>query len=141
MSMMLALLLMQSVAAAAPGDTPATQEASQPTAENAEVRKQIVTIGEKLQTWKGGVYKRDGKLTCRIEEGTGDLKIDAIRCGGLLHCMAPLADRMDAIAAEVVDKADRNRQLQAVVAEAQPCVDAYHVEKVVELARERAGES
>lgn len=138
MSMILALSLMQSVAVA---DAPAPQSATEPTAENAAVREQITKIGEQLSTWKGGVYKRDGKLTCRIEESTGDMKIDAIRCAALLQCMAPLADRMDAIAAEVADKADRSRQLKAVAAEAQPCVDTFHVEKVVELARERAGES
>lgn len=125
------LLLMQAASGAPAPETPAGEDA---------VKEQIILIGERLKTWQGGIYKREGDLTCRIGKGTGDLEIDAIRCGALIECFAPLADPMDAVYASDLPEADRNRQMQEIAATATPCIDQFHVTQTVKLARKRAAE-
>ncbi len=126
MSAVLALLLVQA------GVAPAPVPADDP------VKQEILAIGEKMKAWKGGVYKRDGKLTCRLEQGSGDAQVDVIRCAALVRCVSPLAPKMDAISGSSLPEADRKRQLGEVLGSAKPCLDRFHVENVLRLARVRA---
>lgn len=106
---------------------------------SAAVAAEMKAIGQKLETFRGGVYKKDGKLTCRIAASSGDKAIDMVRCGAMLRCYAPRADELDAIAASAAPKAERSRKMQAVVASTQPCVTDASAAGVRMLAEERAG--
>ena len=101
------------------------------------VAEQITVIGKRLKTWKGGVYKKDGKLTCRITQSSGDKDVDMVRCGAMLRCYAPKAEELDAIAASDAPKADRNRKMQAVAEATIPCVEEASEAGVRMLAEER----
>ncbi len=103
------------------------------------VAEQIVQIERTMKRFEGGVYKKDGKLTCRIEASSGDKDVDMVRCGAMLRCLAPEAEELDAIAASDLPAADRSRQLQAIVAGAQPCVENAKAAGVRMLAEKRAG--
>lgn len=113
MSILAALLIAQAGATALPNTPPSP-----------EVAREMAKIDEQLADWKGGVYKRDGKLTCRIEDGTGDNEIDLIGCGALIRCFTPLADAMDAVAAADITDANRKRQFGELTQSAQPCIAA-----------------
>ena len=102
------------------------------------VAEQITIIGRRLETFNGGVYKKDGKLTCRIARSSGDKAVDMIRCGAMLRCYAPKADELDAIAASDASKADRNRKMQAVAEATMPCVEEASEAGVRMLAEQRA---
>lgn len=128
MSMVLALLLAQAV-------TTPTVTASDP------VKQEILAIAGKMKAWRGGIYRRDGELTCRIEQSSGDVLVDGIRCGALVKCVGPHADTMDAIAASGLPEADRKARLEAIYAAAQPCIDRLHVAATVKLARARVAGS
>lgn len=132
MSMIFSLLLAQ----AAPAVAPSTFDLAAPSSET--VAEEILVIGRKLETWKGGVYKRDDKLTCRITQSTGDKDIDAIRCGAMLRCFAPETEAFDRIAASDVPEADRNRQMQALAEKLKPCVAAADEAGTRHLAERRA---
>ena len=103
-----------------------------------EVAGQIAQIEARMERWKGGVYKKDGKLTCRTTQPSGDEEVDVIRCGAMLRCLAPEADALDAIAQSEAPEADRNRRMQAIVAAAQPCVTDANAAGVRMLAERRA---
>ncbi len=103
------------------------------------VAEQIVQIETRMERFEGGVYKKDGKLTCRIAQSSGDKDVDMVRCGAMLRCLAPRADELDAIAASDAPPADRNRRMQGVVAAAQPCVKDANAAGVRMLAEKRAG--
>ncbi len=102
-----------------------------------EVSDQMLVIGEQLKSWKGGIYKREGKLTCRTTASTGDPEIDAIRCGALIRCFGPNADKMDAIAASGLSKEERNRRMQALTEATKPCVNQAHRAGTMFLAERR----
>ena len=129
MSALFALLVVQ--AATAPAAAPAPIPADDP------VKREIVAIGERMKTWRGGIYKKDGQLTCRLDKGSGDTQVDLIRCAALVKCVAPLAGKMDAITASNRPEADRTREARELLGTATPCIDAFHVENVVKLARAR----
>lgn len=101
------------------------------------VSEQITVIGERLKTFKGGVYKKDGQLTCRIEASTGDEAIDMVRCGAMLRCFAPRAAELDTIAASDAPRAERNRRMQAIAEAAQPCLEEASAAGVRMLAEQR----
>ncbi|WFL78604.1 hypothetical protein P7228_05955 [Altererythrobacter arenosus] len=103
-----------------------------------EVSDQALVIGERLKTWKGGLYKKDGQLTCRIEKSTGDPEIDAIRCGALLRCFGPNAEKMDAIAGSDLPREDRNRRMQELAQATKPCLEGAHKAGTMFLAEKRA---
>lgn len=134
MSFLAAFLVAQ--AAAVPATAPPLPVFADPPTE--KVAEEIVVIGRKLRTWKGGVYNRDGKLTCRIKKSTGDKDIDAIRCGAMLRCIAPAQMEFDRIAALDIPKTDRNRRMQALAERLQPCVEASHEAGMRYLAEARA---
>lgn len=66
---------------AAPAAAPAPSEEA--------VAKQVVAIGKTMDKWKGGIYKKDGKLTCRIEQSSGDQAVDLLRCGSMVGVIPP----------------------------------------------------
>ena len=101
------------------------------------VAEQIVVLGEKLKTWKGGVYKKDGKLTCRITQPSGDKNVDMVRCGAMLRCYAPKAAALDAIAASDESRKARNLKKQAIAQETMPCVEEASAAGVRMLAEKR----
>ncbi len=129
MSILVALLLAQAGANAAQLPPP-----------SAAVAENITVIGSRLDDWKGGVYKRDGKLTCRIEESSGDTEIDMIRCGAMIRCFTPMTETMDAVAQADLPTRERNRQLSHLAQSAQPCLDAAHKIGVRMLAEKRVAE-
>ena len=104
------------------------------------VAQQITQIEARMERWKGGIYKKDGKLTCRITQPSGDKEVDVIRCGAMLRCLAPETDALDAIAGSDASEADRNRRMQAIVAAAQPCVTNANAAGVRMLAEKRAAQ-
>jgi len=130
---MITALTLALFAQAGVGDLPTPQ--GPPTEEVAE---QITVIGKRLETFKGGVYKKDGKLTCRIAQSSGDKSVDMIRCGAMLRCYAPKAEELDTIAASNAPKAERNRKMQAVAEATLPCVEEASDAGVRMLAEERA---
>ncbi|MDG6079462.1 hypothetical protein E3U23_09680 [Erythrobacter litoralis] len=130
---MITALVLAVVAQAAVPDLPVPQ--GPPTEEVAE---QITVIGQRLKTFKGGVYKKDGKLTCQIAQSTGDKAVDMIRCGAMLRCYAPKADELDAIAASDASQADRNRRMQVIAEATLPCVENASDAGVRMLAEKRS---
>lgn len=101
------------------------------------VAAEIEVIGKQLETFRGGVYKKDGKLTCRIAKSSGDEAVDMVRCGAMLRCYAPKVEALDAIAASDAPKDERNREMQAIVAATQPCVTEASAAGVRMLAEQR----
>ena len=128
MSFIAALLIAQ--AGAAPAAVPTTPPAP-------HVAEEMSVIDDRIADWKGGIYKRDGKLTCRIEQSTGDSEVDMIRCGAMIRCFAPLSDAMDAVAGSDLPDADRNRQMRELAGTAQPCLEAATNAGVRMLAEKR----
>ena len=108
-------------------------------APSAAVASEIASIEQAMENWQGGVYKKDGQLACRISRSSGDEAIDAIQCGAMLRCYAPVAARLDAIAALDVDRDERARQMRPVVATTRPCIAQASKAGVRMLAEQRAG--
>ena len=103
------------------------------------IAEQVVQINQTLDKWKGGVYKKDdGKLTCRVEQSSGDQAVDLLRCGAMVGCYTPRVDELDAIAAADAPEADRKAQMQEVMAEVQPCIEDAHRLGVRRIATVRA---
>ena len=132
--MMTFLLFAQ--AAAAPALPPLPMPETEP---SAAVSEEIVVIGEAMKTWKGGVYKKDGQLACRIRKSSGDEAIDTIRCGAMLRCYAPIVPQLDAIAAMDLSREERSRRMQPVVETTVPCVEQASEAGIRMLAELRAG--
>ena len=124
------LTLAQASAATPAGEAP-TEEA---------IAKQTVVINRTMDKWKGGIFKQDGKLTCRMDTSSGDQAVDILRCGAMVGCYAPRADELDAIAASDAPKEERQEQMRAIVAEVEPCVANAHREGVRRLAMVRAAQ-
>ena len=101
------------------------------------VDDQIVVIGEKLKTWKGGVTKENGRLMCRTKESTGDKQLDAIRCGGMLTCIKPLEPRIDKLMSSDVSRLEKRDKFNAMLAGTKPCLDEYEDAAIARLAAER----
>lgn len=130
--MMIAALTMMLAQAAAPGvaaDTPVSEEA---------IAREIVVIGRKLDDWKGGIYKKDGQLTCRIEQSSGDQAIDALRCAAMVKCYSPRVDELDRIASGDATRKARVAKMQAVAEEVKPCLESTEQEGIRLLAKARA---
>ena len=119
MSILAALIFVQAAPAAPPLPAFVTPPSD-------AVAQEIVAIDRKMKSWKGGVYPKDGQLTCRISESTGDDDIDAIRCGAMLRCVAPAQADFDRIAALDIAKADREARLAVLAESLQPCIEAAH---------------
>jgi hypothetical protein len=100
---------------------------------------EIVVIGQRLKSWKGNWRTRQGKFECRTTRSTGDTAIDAIGCAALTTCIAPEAARFQAIAEARLAKADRNRQMTALMQTLIPCVERERQADIVALADARAG--
>lgn len=115
---------------AAPVPAPAPSEEA--------VAQQIVAIGKTLDKWKGGVYRKDGKLTCRIEQSSGDQAVDLLRCGAMVGCYSPKADELDAIAASDASEEERLAEMKAITDEAQGCIAQAHNQGIRRLAEFRA---
>lgn len=130
MSWLLALLAQ----AAAPATPPPLPPPS------AEVAQEIVVIGTRAKTWRGGMTKRDGRLVCRTKQSTGDREIDAVRCGAMLRCAAPHVAEMDRIAASDLAREERNRQLTAIITGTMPCMDEAGRVGIRMLAEQREGQ-
>ena len=126
MSILAALLLAQAatpaaVDPAAPSPLPAFD-----TPPSEAVAEEILVIGRKMAAWKGGVYKKDGRLACRIRESSGEDAVDAIRCGAMLRCFATEEAEFDRIAGLSLPTKERNRMMQALAQTLTPCLDAAH---------------
>ena len=115
----------------------ASPEESARSAPPPEVTDQILVISERLKSWKGGLYKKDGKLTCRIKQSTGDREIDAIRCGALLGCFAPKAAEMDAASESDLPEAEREKRMQKIAESTKPCLELMHRRGTSKLAEMR----
>ena len=128
--MILAAMTFVMAQAAAPAATAPSEEA---------IAEQVVQINQTLDKWKGGVYKKDdGKLTCRVEQSSGDQAVDLLRCGAMVGCYTPRVEELDAIAAADAPEADRKAQMQEVMAEVQPCIEDAHRLGVRRIATVRA---
>lgn len=130
MSWLLALLAQAAAPATPPPLPPPT----------AEVAKEIVVVGNRAKSWRGGLTKRDGKLVCRTRTSTGDREIDAMRCGAMLRCFAPRAAQMDRIAASDLPAEEKNRQYKAVGDGAVPCLEEADAVGIRLLAEQRKGQ-
>ncbi|QWC56763.1 hypothetical protein F7D01_06340 [Erythrobacter sp. 3-20A1M] len=122
MSVLAAILLAQ-----APAAVPAP---TQPT--------EITVIGKKLANWKGGVFKRGGKLMCRTERSTGDAQLDAIRCGAMLACVRPVEGQIDAIMGSDLNKATKRKRFDALLDSTKPCLESYEDAAVAKMLARRA---
>ena len=136
MGFLLPLLFAQAVAGA-PDRVPVDEMLAIPP--SAEVAEEIVVIGRTMEKWKGGVYKQDGELKCRIKISSGDADVDAIRCGAMLRCVAPEVQTMDRIAALDIPRKERSEMLQAHMQSLTPCFDAAHEAGTRFLAERRVG--
>lgn len=132
----LIFMLAQAAATAAPAPEliPAPAEADD------AVKREIAAIAEQLKIWEGGYYKHEGKPTCRITKSTGDQAVDGIRCGALIGCLTPVSATMQAIWSSDRPEADRQRDVQEIIAGVKPCIDSYQVAAVLKLARARLAE-
>lgn len=139
MSILASILLFAQATAA-----PAAASATPPplptfvTAPSEEVAEEIVVIGRKLETWKGGLSAQDGQLSCRTNRSTGDKEIDGIRCGAMLRCFAPEVPEMNRLSSLDVPTRERNRLMQAHAETLVPCLDEAHEAGVRYLAEVRA---
>ena len=115
-------------------------QAAAPVAPDEAVAQEIVVIGDKLKDWKGGVYKKDGRLTCRTETSSGDFAVDTIRCAAMVKCYAPRVEELDRIANEDSPRAERNAKMQVIAEEVVPCIEAAEEEGTRLLATARAAE-
>ncbi len=102
--------------------------------------REITVIGEKLANWKGGVLKRGGKLMCKTETSTGDLRLDSIRCGAMLACVRPIEGQIDAIMGSSATRAVKRKRFDALLETTQPCLDAYQDDAVAKMLAARAQE-
>ena len=102
------------------------------------LERETAAIGEKLKAWKGSVAKADGRLVCRTREGTGDRKLDAIRCGAMLTCVRPLEGQIDELLAADMPEGAKRRAFDRLLVSAKPCMDTYQDAAVARLAAERA---
>lgn len=115
---------------AAPAAAPAPSEEA--------VAKQVVAIGKTMDKWKGGIYKKDGKLTCRIEQSSGDQAVDLLRCGSMVGCYSPRADELDAIAASDASEEEQIASMTEISTEVAPCIAQANRVGMRRLARFRA---
>lgn len=104
------------------------------------IAREVVAINRTLDQWKGGIFKQDGKVTCRMKVSSGDQAVDILRCGAMVGCYAPHVDRLDAIAASDATTEEREVQMKEVMDEVQPCVEQAHRQGVRRLAIVRAAQ-
>ena len=123
-----ALVMAQAAAPEAKAEPPSEED----------VAREIVAINRTLDKWKGGIFKQDGKVTCRMQASSGDEAVDILRCGAMVGCYTPHVDRLDAIAASDATREEKQAEMQAVTDEVQPCVEQAHRQGVRRLAIVRA---
>lgn len=104
------------------------------------IAREVVAINRTLDQWKGGIFKQDGKVTCRMKVSSGDQAVDILRCGAMVGCYTPHVDRLDAIAASDATTEEREVQMKEVMDEVQPCVEQAHRQGVRRLAIVRAAQ-
>lgn len=104
------------------------------------IAREVVAINRTLDQWKGGIFKQDGKITCRMNVSSGDQAVDILRCGAMVGCYTPHVDRLDAIAASDATTEEREVQMKEVMDEVQPCVEQAHRQGVRRLAIVRAAQ-
>lgn len=121
--------LAQAAAPAAAAKAPPSEEA---------IAAEVVAINKVLDKWKGGIYRKDGKLTCRMQQSSGDEAVDLLRCGAMVGCYAPKAEELDAIAASDATEEERVTQMKAITEAAQSCLADAHRQGVRRLAEVRA---
>lgn len=124
--------------ALAQATAPAAADAAKAPPTEEAIAVEVVAINKLLDKWKGGIYRKDGKLTCRMQQSSGDNAIDLLRCGAMVGCYAPKADELDAIAASDATKEERVAQMKAISEETQACLDSAHRQGVRRLAEVRA---
>ena len=49
-----------------------------------DIATEMVAINRTMDKWKGGIFKQDGKLTCRMNVSSGDQAVDILRCGAMV---------------------------------------------------------
>lgn len=102
-----------------------------------EVAQEIVVMGKKLKTWKGGVSKVGGQMVCKTRQSSGDRALDAIRCGAMLSCMKPLEPRIDALMGSAAATAEKKRNFSALIAGVPQCAEKAEESAVARLAEDR----
>ena len=128
----MSLLVLVALVQAAGGTPPV------PAASEEAVAAEIAGIDRKLGDWRGGIYKRDGKLACNTQVSSGDPAVDIIRCAAMLKCYAPQVAELDRIAESDANRNERVAQIQAIAEQVKPCVSGAEEEGVRRLAMTRA---
>jgi hypothetical protein len=102
---------------------------------------EIVVIGRKLESWRGSWRLRNGTVTCKTRRSTGDTAIDAVGCDAMVACIGPLAPRFAEIEASKVDKAEMQRQANALLdgAAIGDCLTERREAGIAALAAQRKG--
>jgi hypothetical protein len=115
--------------------------AAQPAPEQ-PVGDEIVVISRKLESWRGSWRLRDGAVTCKTRRSTGDKAIDAVGCDAMVSCIGPLAPRFAEIEASKADKAEMQRQADAMLEGARigECLTARREAGIAALAEARRSE-
>ena len=128
--MMLGLLSLALAQAATPAVAPRAESVATHAAE----------IYRTLDKWKGGVYKKEGVITCRMKTSSGDQAVDLLRCTTMVKCYAPRVEDLDAIAASETTEEARISEMRKVMEEVQPCIEKEHREGVLRIATVRAAQ-
>lgn len=102
-----------------------------------EVAQEIIVMGKKLKTWKGGVSKVGGRMVCKTRKSSGDRALDAIRCGAMLSCMKPLEPRIDAVMRSGLARSEKTRQFTALTSGLAPCAQSQEEAAIEQLAVDR----
>ena len=101
----------------------------------AAVENEIVVIGFRLKNdWRGTLFKQDGRLGCKTTQSTGNQAIDAIGCGAIVTCTAPIEAQMDQLASAKLSKRERSRRMSELTRSTLPCLENYRAEHVRRLA-------
>lgn len=108
-----------------------------PVAPTPAVTQEIVVMGKKLKTWKGGVSKVGGRMICKTRTSSGDKALDAIRCGAMLTCMKPVEPRIDALMASAATTSEKKTGLAAMTSGVEKCAATYEAGAVARLAEDR----
>ena len=128
--MMLGLLALAMAQAGTPAVAP-TDEA---------IAASVAEINRTLDKWKGGVYNKEGVITCRMQTSSGDQAVDLLRCTTMVKCYAPRVDEFDTIAASEATKEERLSRMRKVMEDVQPCIEEGHREGVLRIATVRAAQ-
>ena len=129
MSMTLSLLIVSALAQEPPpaADLPSAEE-----------QALIIVYGERAKEWRGSVKSVEGVPTCKTKRSTGDAQIDAIRCGAMITCMAPISAEYSRILASDVKRKEKKERAYALLQTTLPCMDDFYDREFASLARARA---